>query len=160
METIHQLVYEVAEALENATDTAAFEALLAAVNQWQFNLRGGFWPVVVNSSGHVLASGAVTRYAGLFYRILYYRGREAAGGAPAPPAAFNNMLPGWYDQRLEERSGSHSYNSSMYDESEDSGAVLTGSVWRDLQVSCCCSTRCACWRASGEGEATECLEGT
>ena len=97
IEKIHQIVYELAALLEAATTTAEYDTLLAAVNAKQYNQPVLFWPVILNSSGHMVATGMDPAdnyqgpvYVGGFYQdVLEYESRQAnpnTGGVFLPSA--------------------------------------------------------------------------
>ena len=84
IEKVHQIVYDVAEAFAAANDTAEFIALVSSVNDKAYNQPVAFWPTVLNSTGHVLATGvngsqsySGPAYVGGWYQdILIHEGRQ------------------------------------------------------------------------------------
>lgn len=86
IEKIHQIVYDLAAAFESAATTAAFDQLVAGVNAGQYNEPVLFWPTVLNSTGHLLATGTEASasyqgpdYVGGFYPdILVAEGRQVS----------------------------------------------------------------------------------
>ena len=86
IEKVHQLVYTLAEAFAAASDTASFSALVSEVNDKVYNQPFSFWPTVLNSTGHVLATGvngsqsySGPAYVGGWYQdILVHEGRHGS----------------------------------------------------------------------------------
>ena len=86
IEKVHQLVYNLAEAFAAANDTASFSALVSEVNDKVYNQPFSFWPTVLNSTGHVLATGvngsqsySGPAYVGGWYQdILVHEGRHGS----------------------------------------------------------------------------------
>ena len=119
IETIHQMVYAVAEALEAASTPSALDYVLSQINLGLRNQDVNFWPTIINSTGHVIATGApepIASFEGTypyvgsaFQDVLLFESRHASstlGGvfqdsvwadvqaaAAASPCTFNRLRP-------------------------------------------------------------------
>ena len=84
IEKVHQIVYDLAESFNATVTLDDFDALVAAVNAKAYNQPTLFWPTVLNSTGHILATGteAGATYSGppyvggFFQDVLEAEGRH------------------------------------------------------------------------------------
>ena len=108
IEKVHQIVYDLVEAFEAASTLDALDALLAAVNAREHNQPVLFWPTVLNSSGHVVATGTApsaayaalhpsenASYVGAYFpEVLVREGRQSSAdlGGVFQPSVWDDIL--------------------------------------------------------------------